>query len=181
MRPYSGTVVNARPPPQVRESHYVRERVPENGTYRVAVPTSRDVRRDLFARFVKRAVQEAQVGRGWSVPKIAEVTKKGVSGNTIYRWLNGDWERDPLPAQIVAFCDALDIPPAVAFAILWPGKNESRPEPEPLPIDPDFMVLLRRLHDPTVSEAEKYLIRETIRGLAARSAERKISRTDQAT
>lgn len=92
----------------------------------------------------------------------------GIGRSTVYRWKDGTWEQDPKGAAVKAFCDALDINPGAAYAILWPGKDD-RPAPaEPLPTDPDIDTLLRRISDPNVPEEEKYLIRETIRSLAAR-------------
>jgi hypothetical protein len=134
---------------------------------------SPDVRRQAFAQFVKRATDQAKLARGWSVPRIAaesrgEDGKPRVSANTIYRWRRGDWETVPKPEQIEAFCDTLDIPTAAAFVILWPGRAGQAPVPEPLVTDPDFEVLQRRLNDPSVSEREKFHIRETIRTLALR-------------
>jgi transcriptional regulator with XRE-family HTH domain len=113
-----------------------------------------------------------RVSRGWSISRIAE--ESGVSRSTIFRWQRGDSKQDPLPAQVVAFCDALAIPPGTAFAILWPGKGERAPQPEPMPLDRDFELLLRRLADPAVSDAEKYLIRETVKALANRNVARRI-------
>lgn len=96
----------------------------------------------------------------------------GVGDSTIYRWRDGEWTRNPLAEQVVAFCDALGIPPSAAFSILWPGRSERPAEPEPMPLEPDLQTILRRLRDPDVPEREKFLIRETLRSLAARSPER---------
>lgn len=129
------------------------------------------MRRDAFAEFVKRALRQADESRGWSVPRVAAAS--GVGDSTIYRWRDGDWKRDPLAGQVAAFCNALDIPVKTAFDILWPGKDDRPAAPGPLPMDRDFEVLLRQLADPNVSDDEKFLIRETIRGLAARAARRR--------
>ncbi|MET7395568.1 helix-turn-helix transcriptional regulator [Dactylosporangium sp. NPDC005572] len=144
------------------------------------MPAAPDARRDAWARFVKRVTDNARTTRGWTVPMIAEETKRraargngvSVSPATIYRWINGEWETSPSADAVEAFCDTNDIPVVAAFAILWPGKTGRAKVPEPMPIDPDFETLLRRLQDPNVSEAEKYHIRETIRTLAARPASR---------
>lgn len=130
-----------------------------------------EVRRRNFAAFVRRVTDQAAT-RGWSIPRIA--TDSGISNATIYRWRDGTGTRSPLPEQVVAFCDALGIPPAVPFAILWPGRDDKPAEPEPLPADPDIerqmRELLRRIADPNVAEAEKLTIRATIRHLAGEPA-----------
>ncbi|MER7002253.1 helix-turn-helix transcriptional regulator [Dactylosporangium sp. NPDC000555] len=144
--------------------------------------TSPDVRRAAFSRFVRRLVDGARQNRGWSVTDIAEETKKraaggegrvAVSRSTLFRWLDGDWKESPSADAVEAFCDVLDVPVLAAFAILWPGKTGRAQVPEPVQPDPDFEVILRNLQDPNVSEQEKYLIRETIRNLASRSAGRR--------
>jgi transcriptional regulator with XRE-family HTH domain len=129
--------------------------------------TSPDARRDAFAAFVRRAVDRAKDGQGWAVPRIAK--ESGIGTNTIYRWLKGDWVEAPKAAVVDKFCDTLGIPRAAARGILWPGQDQPR-EPTPaLTSEPDFVELLRRLNDPNVPAEEKYLIRETVRGLAARN------------
>lgn len=134
------------------------------------MPATAEARRAAFSRFVQRALDHAKAERGWSVPMIAKAS--GVGDSTIYRWRDGQMTRSPLPEQVVAFCDALDIPPSAAFSILWPGRTERPAEPEPMPLDSDLQTVLRRLRDPDVPEQEKFLIRETLRSLAARSPER---------
>lgn len=131
------------------------------------MPASADARRAAFSRFVTRALEHAKSEKGWSVPTVAEAS--GVGDSTIYRWRDGDWKRSPLAEQVVAFCDALGIPPSAAFSILWPSRSGRPAEPEPLPLDPDVQTVLRRLRDPNVPEREKFLILETLRSLAARS------------
>src|SRR6266705_1328396 len=157
-----------RPPPHARRLPRTREPVSESGDYGPDVPPPVGVRKQAFAAFVKRALRRAQEDRGWSVPKVAEVA--GIGNPTIYRWRDGDWVRGPLPDQVVAFCDALDIDPQHAFAILWPGKNADAPPPEPAPLDRDIELLMRKLRDPNVSEAEKTSIRATVRYLLGKSA-----------
>lgn len=154
-------------PPRVRGSPHAQDPSPIGGAYVDDVPASQDARREAFAQFVRRALLHAKETRDWSVPKIAEAS--GVGDSTIYRWRDGNWRTSPQGDQVAAFCNALDIPTTAAFSILWPGKDEKPAGPVPMPIDPDFEVLLRRLADPNVPETEKYHIRETIRGLAARA------------
>jgi transcriptional regulator with XRE-family HTH domain len=127
-----------------------------------------DVRRRAYAAFVQRVTAHAEETRGLSIPRIADLA--GIDNGTIYRWRDATGKRLPTPESVVAFCDALGIPPAVAFAILWPGKDDQAPEAEPLPQDPDIerqmRELLRKISDPNVPEAEKVTIRATIRHLA---------------
>lgn len=130
------------------------------------MPVTPDARRANFAAFVHRALAHAKAARGWSIPQVAK--ESGVGDSTIYRWRDGDWTRSPYADQVAAFCDALDIPVTVAFEILWPGKSSRPRATAPMPSDPDLEVLARRLADPNVPDQEKYLIREVIRGLAAR-------------
>lgn len=173
MQPYSAPfptrMDDRRPVSRARGSSRPRDARPANGTYRGDVPASADARRAAFSRFVERTLEHAKAERGWSVPKVAEAS--GVGDSTLYRWRDGDWKRSPQPEQVVAFCDALGIPPSAAFSILWPGQDDRPAEPEPLPLDPDLQTVLRRLRDPNVPEREKFLIRETLRSLAARSPE----------
>lgn len=139
-----------------------------DGTYLDAVPPgATDARRANFAGFVRRALTHAKETRGWGVERIAEAS--GVGASTIYRWRDGDWRRSPFGDQVAAFCEALDIPYAVAFSILWPDKRDRAQDATPFSTDPDLVTLARRLADPNVPEQEKFLIREVIRGLAARS------------
>lgn len=132
--------------------------------------TAPDVRKAAFASFVARQLRFARDERGWSVPQLAR--EAGISNQTIYRWREGNWVRSPLAEQVAAFCDALDVPPAAAFAILWPGKSTKPAAPEPAPMDPDVEALLRMLASPATSDDDRLVIRATIRGLVARSSER---------
>lgn len=125
-----------------------------------------EVRRAAFAQWMRRILDQAKTQRGLSVVDIAKLA--GIGNPTIYRWAKGEGKDLPLPEQVLAFCDALDIPPTAAFAILWPGKTEPVPAPEPILLDADYQLLMRKLHDPHVNEFEKEFIRETMRQLADR-------------
>ena len=132
------------------------------------MPPPVGIRKRAFAAFVSRVLRTAQEDRGWSIPKVAEMA--GISNPTIYRWRDGDWVKAPSPDAVVAFCDALDINPQHAFAILWPGKDAPPPPPEPAPLDRDIELIARRLRDPNVSEAEKTSIRGTLQFLLGRTS-----------
>lgn len=132
------------------------------GTYVVAVPPSITVRRARFATFIARECAHAKETRGWSIPKIA--TEAKISNQTIYRWRDGTWKEFPNGDHIRAFCDALDIEPADAFAILWPGKKQAALPAAPL-ADPDIVALARRIQDPKVPANEKAILRNSIKFL----------------
>ncbi|MEW2383250.1 helix-turn-helix transcriptional regulator [Micromonospora sp. NPDC047707] len=126
-----------------------------------------NARKIAFATFVRRALDEARATRAWSGTEVSRRT--GVSRQTINRWVRGDWASDPEAERVVAFCEGLGLNPATAFAALgWDRRATPRTAPAPPPMDPDVEALLRRLVDPTVSDAEKFHIRETIRYLAYR-------------
>ncbi len=126
-----------------------------------------DVRRANFARWVKRVLDQAKAQRGLSVPQIAVMA--GIGNQTIYRWRDGKGEDLPKPEQVLMFCDALDISPMVAFAILWPGKVDAPVPVEPIILeDENYRTLMRKLQDDSVPEFEKMFIRETMRQLADR-------------
>lgn len=154
------------PPNRGWRSGHGQDCRPVASTYVDDVPTTPPVRKRAFAAFVKRATDHAKLHRGWSIRRVAE--ESGIGPNTIYRWLRGDWTTAPDPDLIEKFCDALDIPTSAAFVILWPGKGWRAELPEPMPSDPDFDLLQRRLNDPKTPGPEKFLIRETIKSLAIR-------------
>jgi len=151
------------PPTHARRSQQAERLLSISGDYGHTVPPPVEVRKKAFAAFIRRALVNAETDRGWSIPRVAK--EAGIGNPTIYRWRDGDWAKAPSPDAVLAFCDALDIDPRHAFAILWPGKNEAAPLPEPAPMDPDMERLMRRLRDPKVTEAEKITIRATIRHL----------------
>jgi transcriptional regulator with XRE-family HTH domain len=128
--------------------------------------TGDGARRLAFAAYVRRALDGARTSRAWNGSEVARRT--GVSRQTINRWVRGDWQSDPEPERVVAFCEGLGLNPTTAFTLLeWHKGAAHTPEPVPS-MDPDVAALLRRLADPATSEQERFHIRETVRYLAYR-------------
>ena len=167
MQRYAGKLVGrrARPQHQCRPWHNCHEKKlrPVSGTYREQVAISRDVARVNFARFVERALRLARQ-RDLTDQKIKEVT--GVGPSTFHRWRRGDWGKDwPETQKVIDFCEGLGIPVEGAFDAL--GISGQRQETEAAThLDPDVRIILQRLADPTVSAAEKVMIRGTLKHLA---------------
>ncbi len=158
----------SRPGIRTWDTSRPRDGRPPGGTYLrlVAERPSLDVRRHRFARFVERALTDAAATRGWDRSKVSK--ESGCGRTTLYRWLGADWTEDPQAAKVRDFCDALDIPPQIPFAILWPGRKDRPAESEPAPLDPDVQTVLRKLADPSTDPDEVWYIRETLHALATR-------------
>jgi transcriptional regulator with XRE-family HTH domain len=116
--------------------------------------------RQAFARFVRRAVDDAKNRRGWTVTRLA--TETGVGRSTLFRWLAGDCQEFPELANVRSFCDALDIPVAAAFAALG-MQSEAEADPD---AQDDVRKILSRLADPGVPATDKRVIRDMLRYLA---------------
>jgi transcriptional regulator with XRE-family HTH domain len=116
-----------------------------------------------FARFVRRAVDDAKLRRGWTVTRLA--TETGVGRSTLFRWLAGDCHDFPELSNVRSFCEALEIPVAAAFAALGVRSDDPRSQVES-GVRADIQRILIRLGDPRVSAAEKTIIRSTLRYLA---------------
>src|SRR5262245_53914954 len=101
---------------------------------RVRDTTPRDgggARKLAYASFVRRALQTARTTRAWNGSEVARRT--GVSRQTINRWVRADWQSDPEPDRVVAFCEGLGLDPAEAFVLLeW----TPRPAPTRAPKEP---------------------------------------------
>ncbi|MGC5028984.1 helix-turn-helix domain-containing protein [Micromonospora sp. DT229] len=125
-----------------------------------------------FARFVRRAIDDAREERGWTVTDLAAHT--GVGRSTIFRWLAGDWQDYPELAKVRGFCAALDLPVAAAFRALGlPDTGSgSLPRGSEGSVEADVRVILQRLADPTVPAEEKHHIRDLLRYLARRPIRR---------
>jgi len=119
-----------------------------------------------FARFIRRAVDEAKERHGWTVTRLAAET--GVGRSTLFRWLNGDGQDFPELAKVRAFCEALHIPVGAAFIALGVGPYGLSTEDANTRSDIDR--ILARLADPSVAATEKTLIRDMLRYLAAQTA-----------
>lgn len=167
MQRYAGKLVGrrARPQHQCRPWHNCHEKKlrPVSGTYREQVAISRDVARVNFARFVERALRGARE-RDLSDMKIKELT--GVGPSTFHRWRRGDWGKDwPELQKVIDFCEGLGIQVDGAFDALG-ISGQRQPTESAVQLDPDVRIIMQRLADPSVSAAEKTLIRGTLRHLA---------------
>lgn len=111
-------------------------------------------------------VQTARETSGLSRSELAK--KIGTAYATVWRWETG--RQRPERAEIVvrfASVTGVDLDEALAAAGLRPTKTApARPATQQLPVDPDLAWLAARLQDPTTSEAERDLIRATVRHLA---------------
>lgn len=96
---------------------------------------------------------------GWSVARLAR--ESGIHRATIFRWIAGDG--GATVANVRAIAEAVGDDPANALRAAG-NTGAARPPAEEL--DPDLKLILRRLADPDVSEAEKVSIRATLRYLA---------------
>ena len=151
---------------RIRHQSRVPRQRAADGTYDQPVPASasQDPRVIAFARFVKRALDEAVKDRGMSIEDVEQRT--GLGRSTMYRWRRAEIA-NPQRTQVQQFCDGLGIPRTVASQILgWDGAPPS-PEPDPT-TDPDLRAVARILVDPNVSAEEKTVIRATLKHLARR-------------
>jgi DNA-binding phage protein len=115
-----------------------------------------------FARFVRQAVDEAKRDRGWTMTRVAAET--GIGRSTLFRWLSGEGQDFPELAKVRAFCSALQIPVASAFAALG-ITSEARTVDDP-DVSNDVERILAHLRNPRVSPAQKKIIRDMLGYLA---------------
>ncbi|MFC7545081.1 multiprotein-bridging factor 1 family protein [Plantactinospora sp. GCM10030261] len=150
-----------------------------------------DTPQEAFARFVRRAIDEARQRRGWTTAELAGHT--GLGRSTLFRWMAGDWQDYPELAKVRSFCAALDLPVGAAFRALGlpgsataarsaAGRSAAREvaasrsrstgstsrDRAATRVDDDIRAILDRLADPRVSSAEKKDIRDTLHHLARR-------------
>jgi transcriptional regulator with XRE-family HTH domain len=119
-----------------------------------------------FARFVRRAVDEARSRRGWTMSRIAVET--GVGRSTLFRWLAGDCQDFPELSNVRRFCERLDIPVSAAFTAL--GVGQTVEHEDEAGARADMQMIMRRLLDPGVRAEEKTVIRDMLRYLSGRAA-----------
>lgn len=129
-----------------------------NATY-LGVVTIPAVKRHRFARFIERGLTSART-RGMTDKDIAKAT--GVTASTFHRWSNG--EVVPRFPTLERFCLALGLSIDEALSTLR-GDVRQAVAPEP-PMDPDVLILLRKLANPNVSAETKAHIKATMRYLA---------------
>jgi transcriptional regulator with XRE-family HTH domain len=131
---------------------------------------ARGTARAAFARFVRRAVDEAKTHRQWSVTRLAEET--GIGRSTLFRWLAGEWRDYPELEKVRGFCAALDIPVSAALVALGlpDGGAPASIVDTTDTVRDDVAAILARLEDHAVPTAEKLAIRQALHQLAARPA-----------
>jgi transcriptional regulator with XRE-family HTH domain len=137
---------------------------PPTRQYRLGV-VSLQVRRVRFARWVDRAIRDAQA-RGMSTNEIVAATHVGSS--TFYRWRNGNWNEDPQRVQVRNFCTGLGLPLDEAYRALDWHTDEREPT-APAPIEsPRLRELAQLLGDPSTSPEDRAMIEEMLRIWVAR-------------
>lgn len=152
------------PSSHLRKQSHGRERTITDDTYGDAVSRSPEINRARFARFIARVLADAR-DRGMNDAAIYAATT--VSPATFHRWQRGNFTSPPGVDKITAFCEGLGVPPSAALRALGADEGRDDPEPDP-PMDPDVRRILRALVDPSTSDAEKMLIKETLKMLATR-------------
>lgn len=169
MQRYAESVGGRRKELARRRRQWHRDRPPNktagHAPYGDRVAASPDVNRARFARFVRRTLDLAH-DRGMTDHDIHDAT--GVPSSTFHRWARGDFRTAPSITRVRQFCDGLGADPRAAMAALGFTDERTRTEPEP-DLPPEIRVILRRLADPNVSDAEKALIHEMLAMLAARA------------
>lgn len=118
-------------------------------------------------------VTETRERTGMTKSELARRLK--IDRGTVHRWETGK-NRPEDAATVHAFAElfGLDVDEVLAVAGLRIGAPPAgRPVSEP-PLDPDLLIIMRRLNDPMATEAEKATLRGTLRYLAdlAKSQER---------
>lgn len=122
--------------------------------------TSASGHRQTWANYV----QSLREATGLSRPQLAK--RLGVDPATVWRWETGKQKPEsPAVPEALAELFRLDLDEVLAAAGLRRDRQATKPVPE-VPMDPDLQVIMRRLADPSVSDAEKTSIRATLRYLA---------------
>lgn len=92
---------------------------------------------------------------GWSVARLAR--ESGINRATIFGWIKGD---GVTVASVNLIAKALGDDPAHALAAAGGAPTHADE------LDADLRIIMRRLADPAASEAEKAVIKATLRHLA---------------
>lgn len=163
---HPGRSPNPRARISQRDSRHSQTRRPLGGPYRRIVSTSLDVRRDRFAKLVKRVVEHVRQTQGWTLTELR--TRANVTKSTYYRWVNKTWTDDLEPSGIERFFDTAGWPVAEAWDILWPGKYGRREATSAPPLRPALEHVARALEDPNTSKEDLIVIEATLDMLLAR-------------
>lgn len=142
--------------------------------YGVQVRNTSPQDRGAWATLVTQTRERVGLGK-------SELARRlGVDRGTVHRWETGQ-SRPEDAATVQAFADlfGLDVDEVLATAGLRigapsPGRSTSEP-----PLDPDLVIIMRRLTDPTASEAEITTIRATLRYLAEQAQNRERASRDR--
>ncbi|MEV7268442.1 helix-turn-helix transcriptional regulator [Micromonospora aurantiaca] len=110
-------------------------------------------KRESWADYLRRMTDRP----GWSVARLAR--DSGIHRATIFKWMAGKGGANV--ASVRAIAEALGDDPANALRAAG-----NMPGAETEAMDPDVQIILRRLTDPTVSDAEKDAIRTALKYLA---------------
>jgi hypothetical protein len=132
-------------------------------------PLTPEVARARFSAWVERALEGARA-RGLTDREIQRLS--GVATSTFHRWRLAEIKGLPKMPQVRAFAAATGARVEDAMRALGMTDGDPEPTPEP-PLPRDVVVILRRLADPNVPEAEKQFIRMTISMLAERAVARR--------
>lgn len=130
--------------------------------YRVHVGDTPTPDRGTWAAYV--AATRTRVG----LNKSELARRLGIDRGTVHRWEQGTSRpEDAVVVTKFAHLFGLDVDEVLTVAGLRVGTmpTPTQPTKEP-PLDPDLRIIMRRLADPAVSEAEKTAIRATLNYLA---------------
>lgn len=136
----------------VKERHPSTNRDPDATAYRMPMGDGHEIR-ESWADYLRRMTSRP----GWSVARLAR--ESGIHRATIFKWIAGKGGANM--ASVESIAKALGDDPSNALRAagdMVVDREEG--------LDPDLKVILRRLADPDVSDAEKISIRATLRYLA---------------
>ncbi|WP_158619070.1 helix-turn-helix transcriptional regulator [Micromonospora sp. M71_S20] len=91
----------------------------------------------------------------------------GIDRTTIIRWESGKSRpEDPTVVEAFAQLFGLDADEVLTAAGLRTGSPSSGRSTSDPPLDPDLVIIMRRLNDPLTPDAERATLRATLRYLA---------------